>query len=141
MSVYSTSSIDTDFSEFSNPPARSYHVSNSHKMSRKITVVRLDFTNEQIQQSDINHAQAEKEQYIQALRTHQVNTLVELRRVEKAFAALGTPDVSEPMTAACKRKPTNWVVAETDMLLGSYYVDSHSLLTELRGLTKNYPFR
>ncbi|EAT85268.1 hypothetical protein SNOG_07802 [Parastagonospora nodorum SN15] len=45
---------------------------------------------------------AEKEQYIYALRTHQVNTLVELRRIEKAFAVLGTPDVSEPMTAACK---------------------------------------
>ena len=26
-------------------------------------------------------------------------------------------------------------------MLGSYYVDSHGLLTELRGLTKNYPFR
>jgi hypothetical protein len=24
---------------------------------------------------------------------------------------------------------------------GSYYVNSHGLLTELRGLTKNYPFR
>ncbi|CAO2651189.1 Nn.00g094860.m01.CDS01 [Neocucurbitaria sp. VM-36] len=66
---------------------------------------------------------AEKAQYIQALRTHQINTLVELRRIEKAFAVLGTPDCSEPMTSA-------W----------SYYVDSHSLLTELRGLTRNYPF-
>ncbi|KAF1851873.1 uncharacterized protein K460DRAFT_373777 [Cucurbitaria berberidis CBS 394.84] len=66
---------------------------------------------------------AEKTQYIQALRTHQTNTLVELRRIEKVFAVLGTPDCSEAMTSA-------W----------SYYVDSHSLLTELRGLTKNYPF-
>ncbi|OAL49980.1 hypothetical protein IQ07DRAFT_611798 [Pyrenochaeta sp. DS3sAY3a] len=66
---------------------------------------------------------AEKAQYIQALRAHQINTLVELRRIEKAFAVLGTPDCSEPMTSA-------W----------SYYVDSHSLLTELRGLTRNYPF-
>ncbi|OAK98082.1 hypothetical protein IQ06DRAFT_349803 [Phaeosphaeriaceae sp. SRC1lsM3a] len=104
MSVYSASSVDSDLSEFSNPPARSYRLPNSHKMPRKISV-------------------AEKEQYIQALRTHQVNTVVELRRIEKAFAVLGTPDVSEPMTAA-------W----------SYYVDSHSLLTELRGLTRNYPF-
>jgi hypothetical protein len=48
-------------------------------------------------------AQAEKDQYIHALRTHQINTVVELRRIEKAFAVLGTPDVSEPMTAACKR--------------------------------------
>ncbi|KAF2131160.1 hypothetical protein P153DRAFT_374929 [Dothidotthia symphoricarpi CBS 119687] len=65
----------------------------------------------------------EKEQYIQVLRSHQVNTVVELRRIEKVFAVLGTPDVSEPMTAA-------W----------SYYVTYHSLLTELRALTKNYPF-
>ena len=65
---------------------------------------------------------------------------MELRRIEKAFAVLGTPDVSEPMTRACERT-TEWFVAETDLLLGSYYVDSHGLLTELRGLTKNYPFR
>jgi hypothetical protein len=41
MSVYSTSSVDTDLSEFSNPPARSYRTSTSQKMSRMITVVRL----------------------------------------------------------------------------------------------------
>jgi hypothetical protein len=40
MSVYSTSSVETDLSEFSNPPARSYRAPNSLKMSRKITVVR-----------------------------------------------------------------------------------------------------
>jgi predicted secreted protein len=72
---------------------------------------------------------------------HQVNTLIELRRIEKAFAVLGTPDVSEPMTAACKRLPMIRTAAETDLLLGSYYVNSHGLLTELRGLTRNYPFR
>ncbi|USP80680.1 hypothetical protein yc1106_07954 [Curvularia clavata] len=66
---------------------------------------------------------AEKDKYIQALRTHQINTIVELRRIEQAFAVLGTPDCSESMTQA-------W----------SYYVDSHGLLTELRGLTRNYPF-
>ncbi|KAH4809637.1 hypothetical protein HBI56_072940 [Parastagonospora nodorum] len=104
MSTYSSSSVNTEFSEFSNPPAQRYHVPNSTTMSGRIS-------------------SAEKEQYIYALRTHQVNTLVELRRIEKAFAVLGTPDVSEPMTAA-------W----------SYYVDSHGLLTELRGLTKKYPF-
>jgi hypothetical protein len=59
--------------------------------------------------SKSNNVQVEKEQYIQALRTHQINTLVELRRIEKAFAVLGTPDVSEPMTAACKRIPTTRV--------------------------------
>lgn len=47
--------------------------------------------------------QAEKAQYIQALRIHQINTLVELRRIEKVFAVLGTPDCSEPMTSACKQ--------------------------------------
>lgn len=39
---------------------------------------------------------------IQALQSHHVNTLVELRRIERAFAVLGSPDVTEPMTAACK---------------------------------------
>jgi hypothetical protein len=48
MSVYSTSSVDTDLSEFSNPPARSYRVSNSQKMSRKITVVRIYLVDMQI---------------------------------------------------------------------------------------------
>ena len=38
---------------------------------------------------------------IQALQSHRINTLVELRRIEKAFAVLGSPDVNEPMTAAC----------------------------------------
>jgi hypothetical protein len=61
-----------------------------------------------------DEAQSEKEQYIQALRTHQVNTLVELRRIEKAFAVLGTPDVSEPMTAACKQTLGEWCCPETD---------------------------
>jgi hypothetical protein len=41
MSVYSNSSVDTDLSEFSNPPARSYRTSTSQKMSRKINVVCL----------------------------------------------------------------------------------------------------
>lgn len=106
MSVHSTSSTDTDTSEYSNPPARPYRIPSFQRMSgsRKISA-------------------AEKQQYIRALQTHQINTLIELRRVEKAFAVLGTPDCSEPMTSA-------W----------SYYVDSHGLLTELRGLTRNYPF-
>jgi hypothetical protein len=40
MSIYSSSSVDTDFSDFSNPPARSFRVSTTSKMSRKITAVR-----------------------------------------------------------------------------------------------------
>jgi hypothetical protein len=39
MSVYSSSSADTELSEFSNPPARRYRVPNPSKMPRKITPV------------------------------------------------------------------------------------------------------
>ena len=80
---------------------------------------------------------------IEALRAHRVNTLVELRRIEKALAVLGSPDITEPMTAACEsfRYPGICRVADYRSGLGSYYVNCHSLLTELRGLTKNYPFR
>jgi hypothetical protein len=141
MSVYSASSVDTELSEFSNPPARRYSVSNSQNMPKKLSVVRFGVQNSLLICFDAHNIQSEKEQCIHALRTHQVNTLVELRRIEKAFALLGTPDVSEPMTAACKREQNMWVMTETDLLIGSYYVDSHGLLTELRGLTKNYPFR
>ncbi|KAF2669505.1 hypothetical protein BT63DRAFT_433009 [Microthyrium microscopicum] len=67
--------------------------------------------------------QTEKAQLIHALQTHQINTLQELRRIEKVFAEVGTPDVTGPMTSA-------W----------SHYVNSNMLLTELRALTTNYPF-
>ncbi|KAE9971828.1 hypothetical protein BLS_004286 [Venturia inaequalis] len=60
---------------------------------------------------------------VQALRTHRVNTLAELRRIERCLAATATTEVSEAMTKS-------W----------SYYVNSNMLLTELRSLTKNYPF-
>ncbi|KAF2116944.1 hypothetical protein BDV96DRAFT_39122 [Lophiotrema nucula] len=104
-SVYSSASVDSEYSTYSNPPARAYRLPSFQNMStRKISV-------------------PEKSQMIEALNSHQITTLVELRRIEKAFATLGSPDVTEPMTAA-------W----------SYYVNSHGLLTELRGLTKNYPF-
>ncbi|UPX16195.1 uncharacterized protein EKO05_0006609 [Ascochyta rabiei] len=65
----------------------------------------------------------EKHETLLALHQHRINTLPDLRRTERALAQLNTPDVSAPMTAA-------W----------TYYVASHSLLTELRGFTKNYPF-
>ena len=57
------------------------------------------------------------------LRSRQIKTLTELRRIEKLFAHFGEPQFCEPMTTA-------WV----------QYVDSHNLLSELRGLTHNYPF-
>ncbi len=65
----------------------------------------------------------DKERLIKALRTRQVNTLTELRRIEKLFASLNSAEVTEPMTSA-------W----------AYYVNSNNLLNELRGLTRNYPF-
>lgn len=60
---------------------------------------------------------------IRSLTTHKVNTLTELRRIEKIFASINSADVTEPMTSA-------W----------AYYVNSNNLLSELRALTKNYPF-
>jgi hypothetical protein len=60
---------------------------------------------------------------INSLRTHKVNTITELRRIEKIFAYLDSREVTEPMTAA-------W----------AHYVNSNNLLNELRGLTRQYPF-
>ncbi|KAF1989210.1 hypothetical protein K402DRAFT_461601 [Aulographum hederae CBS 113979] len=68
-------------------------------------------------------SQTDKEQLIRALRRNQINTIADLRRIESMFAAIGTPDVTEPMTLA-------W----------TNYVNSNNLLTEMRGLTRNYPF-
>ncbi|KAL6721847.1 hypothetical protein ACLMJK_000952 [Lecanora helva] len=65
----------------------------------------------------------DKEQLIRSLRTHRVNTLTELRRIEKLFASNNAADVTEAMTSA-------W----------AHYVNSNNLLSELRGMTKNYPF-
>lgn len=69
------------------------------------------------------HFQKDKDQLLTSLRTHRVNTLTELRRIEKVFAYLDSSEVTEPMTAA-------W----------AHYVNSNNLLNELRGLTRNYPF-
>lgn len=60
---------------------------------------------------------------IRSLETHKVNTLTELRRIEKIFEAASSAETVEPMNSA-------W----------SHYVNSHQLLSELRALTKNYPF-
>ncbi|KAK4169622.1 hypothetical protein QBC43DRAFT_340274 [Cladorrhinum sp. PSN259] len=65
-------------------------------------------------------------QIIESLLTHRINTLTELCRAER-FAATASQDEAqafqEPMTAA-------W----------NYYVSSNQMLTELHGLTPNYPF-
>ncbi|KIV91076.1 hypothetical protein PV10_05659 [Exophiala mesophila] len=68
-------------------------------------------------------SQNNKDQLIQSLRTHRVNTITELRRIEKILAYLDSAEVTEPMTTA-------W----------AHYVNSNNLLNELRGLTKTYPF-
>lgn len=60
---------------------------------------------------------------IRSLQTHKVNTLTELRRIEKTFASVTSADATEAMTDA-------W----------AHYVNSNNLLSELRALTKNYPF-
>ena len=39
---------------------------------------------------------------IRALEEHRINTLGELRRVERLFATLGDKDLTGPMTSACK---------------------------------------
>ncbi|KAL8993590.1 MAG: hypothetical protein Q9188_007290, partial [Gyalolechia gomerana] len=70
-----------------------------------------------------NLSKADKDRLIHSLRSHSINTLPELRRIERIFAVLNAPDTLEPMKNA-------W----------TYYVNSNSLLNELRGLTKNYPF-
>lgn len=65
---------------------------------------------------------------IDTLTTHRVNTLTELCRIERAAAALSQPSevlrLRGPMTSA-------WQY---------YVVDSSQLLTELRGLTRAFPF-
>lgn len=46
--------------------------------------------------------QAQKLALIEALNDHRINTIGELRRVERMFAALGSSDLTQPMTAACE---------------------------------------
>ncbi|KAI4190102.1 MAG: hypothetical protein LQ346_004987 [Caloplaca aetnensis] len=73
-----------------------------------------------------NLSKADKDRLLHALRSRLINTLPELRRIERIFAALpnSAPDTTaQPMQTA-------WL----------NYVDSHSLLNELRGLTRHYPF-
>ncbi|KAI9848613.1 MAG: hypothetical protein M1838_000485 [Thelocarpon superellum] len=67
--------------------------------------------------------QNDRDELIRSLRTHRIKTLTELRRIERLFAAFDAPEYSEPMTTA-------W----------AHYVNSNNLLSELRGLTRNYPF-
>lgn len=64
---------------------------------------------------------------VDSLSTHRVNTLTELCRIERVAATCENEDdalaFQGPMTSA-------W----------DHYVSSNQLLTELRGLTRSYPF-
>ena len=51
--------------------------------------------------TDPKDPQAQKQAMIVALNEHRINTIGELRRVERIFATLGSPDLTQPMTAAC----------------------------------------
>ena len=76
--------------------------------------------------TNASETQSSVDQLIESLRTRRVNTLTELRRIERVAAASSEADQArfqEPMTLAWK-----------------YYVDSNNLLNELRNLTRNYPF-
>ncbi|KAI1392600.1 uncharacterized protein F4822DRAFT_441482 [Hypoxylon trugodes] len=70
--------------------------------------------------------QSSVQQLIESLRTHRVNTLTELCRIERVAASCENEEdalaFQAPMTSA-------W----------DYYVNSNQFLTELRGLTPNYP--
>ncbi|KAL7773541.1 hypothetical protein CFE70_003506 [Pyrenophora teres f. teres 0-1] len=83
MPTDTNSSIDTKSCSYYYPPTRKYRVPQFSSMSSSERIT-----------------SAEKTKHIHALRSHQVNTILELRRIEKAFAVLGTPDCSEPMTSA-----------------------------------------
>ncbi|KAL8701389.1 MAG: hypothetical protein Q9201_004927 [Fulgogasparrea decipioides] len=104
MSVYSSAS-DQD-PVYSSPGPQDYQVVTASMMS-----------------DPRNLNAANKALLIRALHAHSINTLPELRRIERIFTELNAPDTDEPMKNA-------WI----------YYVNSHNLLNELRGLTKNYPF-
>lgn len=51
--------------------------------------------------ADSNDPQAQKQALVRALNDHRINTLGELRRVERIFATLGSSDLTQPMTSAC----------------------------------------
>lgn len=59
---------------------------------------------------------------LHTLRSHRVNTLTELRRIEKVLIPIDVSGYSPPMTDA-------W----------NHYVSSNNFFNELRGLTRQYP--
>lgn len=69
-------------------------ISHSHLAIEQTRLLVMPSTNAKAQQ-------AQKQALIQALNEHRINTIAELRRVERVFATLGSPDITQPMTAAC----------------------------------------
>jgi hypothetical protein len=67
--------------------------------------------------------QHNQDQLINSLRTRRIKRLTDLRRVERIFAHIKTPEMTESMTSG-------WL----------YYVNSNNLLNEIRCLTSNYSF-
>ena len=59
---------------------------------------------ESLSESPTNRSdpQAQKRGLIDALNEHRLNSIGELRRTERIFATLGSADLTQPMTAACK---------------------------------------
>ena len=90
-----------------------------HHWARRSTIVTSKPPVNFSQNTNLNYI--DKAKLIKSLESHSVNTLVELRRIEKVLA--NDSDATGPMTNA-------W----------AHYVNSNNLLSELRGLTKNYPF-
>ena len=60
--------------------------------------------------------QTQKQGLIKALNERRVNTIGELRRIERIFATLGSPDLTQPMTSACEilRRPSPFHPPLTD---------------------------
>ena len=86
--------------------------------------------------------QAQKQALITALNEHRINTIGELRRIERIFATLGSSDLTQPITSAFKMLESALSFESVHChSSGVYYVNSDSLLTEMRGLTRNYPFK
>ncbi|UNI18419.1 hypothetical protein JDV02_004690 [Purpureocillium takamizusanense] len=71
--------------------------------------------------------QAATLELIEGLTTHRINTLTELCRVER-------------IAAACQDEADALAFQQPMTTAWAYYVTSHQLLSELRGLTPSFPF-
>ena len=71
-----------------------------------------------------------------------MNTITELRRIEKIFAHMNSAEGGLGIGAQNQSWPvlTFLLVTQPMTAAWAHYVNSNNLLNELRGLTKNYPF-